>query len=291
MQPQWTTLLHDWHDDLVWWVRHGGPRLIVILVVAFVFIRMLGLLTRKVIELSQRRSLPGAPRIHQIMTLAGVIHSAGVFAILFVAIMQALPLFDIDIKPLLASAGIAGVAIGFGAQTVVRDLINGFFILVDNEFEIGDTIRTGTVTGTVEEITMRRTTLRDGDGTVHIVPNGAIQIVSNMTRDWSQTTLHVMVDYNENSDRVVQVIKDVTSEFYKDPSFRDAMVTEPDVPGIERVTGKEVDYLVTVRVRPGQQDAVARELRRRIKTAFEQNNIRAGVPAQVFIGQLPGPAK
>src|SRR5258708_28131422 len=138
---------------------------------------------------------------------------------------------------------------------------------------------------------MRRTTLRDGDGTVHIVPNGAIQIVSNMTRDWSQTTLHVMVDYNENSDRVVQVIKDVTSEFYKDPSFRDAMVTEPDVPGIERVTGKEVDYLVTVRVRPGQQDAVARELRRRIKTAFEQNNIRAGVPAQVFIGQLPGPAK
>jgi moderate conductance mechanosensitive channel len=291
MQPQWADLLRDWHDDLVWWVRHGGPRLIVILVVTFIFIRMLGLLTRKVIELSQKRSLPGAPRTQQIKTLAGVIHSAGVFVILFVAIMQTLPLFSIDIKPLLASAGIAGVAIGFGAQTLVKDVINGFFILVDNEFEVGDTIRTGTVTGTVEEITMRRTTLRDADGTLHIVPNGAIQIVSNLTRDWSQVVLHVMVDYNENSDRVVRVIKALASEFYKDPAFHDAMVAEPDVPGIERVTGQEVDYLVTVKVRPGQQDAVARELRRRIKTAFEQNNIRAGVPTQVFIEQLPGPAK
>jgi len=291
MQPQWADLLRDWHDDLVWWTRHGGPRLIVILLVTIIFIRMLGLLTRKVIELSQKRSLAGAPRTQQIKTLAGVIHSAGVFAILFVAIMQVLPLFSIDIKPLLASAGIAGVAIGFGAQTLVKDVINGFFILAENQFEVGDTIRTGTVSGTVEEITMRRTTLRDGDGTLHIVPNGAIQIVSNMTRDWSQVTLHVTADYSENSDRIVQVLKDVASEFYNDPQFRDDMVAEPDVPGIERVTGQEVDYLMTVKVRPGQQYAVARELRRRIKTAFEQNKIRAGAPTQVYIGQLPGPAK
>jgi moderate conductance mechanosensitive channel len=291
MQPQWTDLLREWHGDLRWWLRHGGPRLIVILVVTFVFIRMLGLLTRKVIELTQKRSFPGAPRTQQIKTLAGVIHSAGVFAILFVAIMQVLPLFDIDIKPLLASAGIVGVAIGFGAQTVVKDMINGFFILAENQFEVGDTIRIGTVSGTVEEITMRRTTLRDGDGTLHIVPNGMIQIVSNMTRDWSQVALHVMVDYNEDSDRVVRVIGALASEFHKDPAFHDAMVAEPDVPGIERVTGKEVDYLVTVKVRPGQQDAVARELRRRIKAAFEQNNISAGVPTQIFIGQLPGPPK
>ncbi len=291
MQPQWADLLRDWHDDLVWWARHGGPRLIVILVVTFVFIRMLGLLTRQVIELSQKRSLRGAPRTQQIKTLAGVIHSAGVFAILFVAIMQTLELFSIDIKPLLASAGIVGVAIGFGAQTLVKDVINGFFILAENQFEVGDTIRTGTVSGTVEEITMRRTTLRDSDGTLHIVPNGAIQIVSNMTRDWSQVTLHVTADYSENSDRVVQIIKDVASEFYNDPAFHDDMVAEPDVPGIERVTGQEVDYLMTVKVRPGQQYAVARELRRRIKTAFEKNNIRAAAPTQVYIGQLPGPAK
>src|SRR5258708_13435820 len=115
---------------------------------------------------------------------------------------------------------------------------------------------------------MRRIALRDADGTLRIVANGAIQIVSNMTRDWSQVTLHVTADYSENSDRVVQIIKDVASEFYNDPSFHDDMVSEPDVPGIERATGQEGDYLMTVKVRPSQHYPVARELRTRINTPF-----------------------
>src|SRR5437016_6403285 len=287
MQPEkWTNLLRDWHDDLIWWARHGIPRLVVIFLLAFVFIRVLGMITRNVIEFSKRRSAP-ALRLQQIRTLTGVIHSIGVFVVVFIALMQALPIFGVHIEPLLASAGIAGLAVGIGAQAMVKDIINGFFILVENQFEIGDTIKAAGVQGTVEEITMRRTILRDADGTLHIIPNGSIQIVSNMTRDWSQVTLHVAVDYTENSDKVIQVLRDLAQGFYEDTAFHEDVVAAPEVPGIERVTGQEVDYPMLVKVRPGRQYGVARELRRRNKIAFEQNNIKAGSPAQVYIGKMP----
>src|SRR5207302_5933265 len=275
MQPEkWTNLLHDWHDDLIWWARHGVPRLIVIFLLAFFLIRILGIITRKVVELSKKRSTP-ALRLQQVRTLAGVIHSIGVFVIVFIALLQALPVFGVKIEPLLASAGIAGLAVGIGAQAMVKDVINGFFILVENQFEIGDTIKASGVQGVVEEITMRRTVLRDGDGTLHIIPNGSIQIVSNMTRDWSQVTLHVAVDYTENSDRVIQVLRDVAQNFYEDSEFHEDAVGAPEVPGIERVTGQEVDYLMLAKVRPAKQHAVSREPRRRIKSALEQNNLKA----------------
>lgn len=109
-----------------------------------------------------------------------------------------------------------------------------------------------------------------------------------MTRDWSQVTLHVTADYSENSDRVVNVLAEVAKEFYNDPAFKDDLVAEPQVPGIERVRGNEVDYLMLIRVRPGKQYNVARELRRRIKVCFEKNNIKAGAPIQVYTGHLPG---
>jgi small conductance mechanosensitive channel len=286
MEPKIQDLVHDWHDDLIWWARHDVPRLIVIFVLAFIFIRILGIVTRKVVEFSKKNQAASL-RAQQVQTVVGVIHSIGVFVIVFITLLQILPVFGIHIEPLLASAGIAGIAIGFGAQTLVKDVINGFFILVENQFDVGDTIRVAGVQGAVEEITMRRTTLRDADGTLHVVPNGNIQIVSNMTRDWSQIALHIAVDYNENSDKVVQTLREVAQSFYNDPAFHEDAVAAPEVPGIERVTGQEVDYLMLAKVRPGKQYGAARELRRLIKTAFEQNNIKAGTPAQVYIGQLP----
>src|SRR5947209_8419100 len=290
MDHKWADLFRDWHDDLIWWARHGAPKLIVILVLAFFLIRLLGIATRKLVELS-KRSTTGAVRIQQIRTLAGVIRSCGVFVIVFITTLQVLQVFAIDIKPLLASAGIAGLAIGFGAQTLVKDVINGFFILAENQFEVGETVRAAGVQGMVEEITMRRTILRDVDGTLHVVPNSKIEIVSNMTRDWSQVRLHISTDYNENSDKVIQVLHEVAQELYNDPAFHDYLVAEPEVPGIERVTGNEVDYLMLAKVRPGKQYEVARELRRRIKQCFEKNKIKAGAPTQVIVGQLPAPQK
>lgn len=291
MVSKWEELLRDWRGDWADWLRHGAPRLIAILLVTFVLLRLLRFSTRKVVEISKNKALHTEAHVQQIRTVIGAAHSVGVFAIILVAFMQALPLFDIDIKPLLASAGIAGLAIGFGAQTLVKDVINGFFILVENQFEVGDviTVRASGVTGAVEEITMRRTTLRDGDGTLHIVPNSAIQVVSNMTRDWSQVILHITADYSEDSDRVLQILRDVAKAFYNDPAFRPNVVSEPEVPGIERLSGQEVDYLMLIKVKAGQRDAVAREVRRRVKAAFEQNKIKAFVPTPMLFGQSPGP--
>lgn len=288
MEEKFSNIWHEWHNYLVAWTRDRAPKLLVILVMAFIFVRLLGLITRRLVVLSEKTPAHGAVRSQQVRTVVGVVHSVGVFLIVFFAGMSLLKdVFLINIEPLLASAGIAGLAIGFGAQTLVKDVINGFFILIEDQFEVGDTIRAAGVTGAVEEITMRRTTLRDSDGTLHIVPNGAIQIVSNMTRDWSQVTLHVAADYSENSDRLVELLQDVAKDFYNDPAFKPDLVAEPQVPGIERVRGNEVDYLMLVKVRPGKQYSVARELRRRIKVCFETNNIKAGAPAQVYIGQLP----
>jgi small-conductance mechanosensitive channel len=288
MEEKFSNIWHEWHNYLVAWTRDRAPKLLVILVLAFILVRLLGLITRKIVALSERTTAHGAVRSQQVRTVVGVVRSVGVFLIVFVAGMTLLKdVFLINIEPLLASAGIAGLAIGFGAQTLVKDVINGFFILVEDQFEVGDTIRAAGVSGAVEEITMRRTILRDSDGTLHIVPNGSIQIVSNTTRDWSQVTLHVSADYSENSDRVVELLTEVAKEIYNDPAFKDDVVAEPQVPGIERVRGNVVDYLMLVKVRPGKQYNVARELRRRIKACFEKNNIRAGAPVQIYTGQLP----
>ncbi|HKD80483.1 MAG TPA: mechanosensitive ion channel family protein [Candidatus Angelobacter sp.] len=286
MQEHFSNNWHHWHDALVVWSRDKAPNLLLILVLAFILVRLLNLVTRKLVILSEKSPGRGPVRTQQVRTVTGMIRSVGVFLIVFLTGMSVLnDVFSINIAPLLASAGIAGLAIGFGAQTLVKDVINGFFILVEDQFGVGDTIRAAGVSGTVEEITMRRTILRDADGTVHVIPNSAIQIVSNTTRDWSQATLHVAVDYTENSDRVVGLLQEIAKEFYHDATFKDDVVAEPQVHGIERVRGTEVDYLVTVKVRPGKQYGVSRELRRRIKDCFEKNQIKAGAPVQVVIGQ------
>jgi len=285
MDTRFESLWRGWHDDLIHFARYDLPKLVAILLLAFVLVRLLTIVTRKMVEVSRRKSIHPSIRAQQISTVVGVVRSTGIFVILFVAGMQALQVFNINIAPLLASAGIAGLAIGFGAQTVVKDVINGFFILAENQFEVGDSVKVAGVQGTVEEVTMRRTILRDGDGTVHIVPNSTIQIVSNMTRDWSQATLHVAVDYSENADRVLGILRDAAQDLYNDPEFHQDIVAAPEVPGIDRVSGREVDYLVLVKVRPGQQDRVARELRRRIKACLDKNQIKAAGPTEVYVSK------
>ena len=201
----WLQVLNNWGDDAFEFVRRDVPKIVGVLVIALVLSHFLKVLKKHLIELSRRESVQSALRATQLRTLASVFHSVGLVVIIFLAGMQILPVLGINIGPLLASAGIAGLAIGFGAQTLVRDFINGFFILIENQFDIGDVIKVGAVAGTVENLTLRRTVLRDMDGTLHTVPNGQITIVSNLTRDWSQLVLHVAVSYNENSDRVVDV--------------------------------------------------------------------------------------
>ena len=276
------TLLRDWREDTMTFLRHDAPKIVLVTLVSFVLIRILRLVTSKITALHTRR-LPSGISAQQIRTLASVITSVGVFVILFVAILEVLSLLGLNLGPLLASAGIAGLAIGFGAQTLVHDFINGFFILLENQYDLGDVVRLAGVKGTVEDMSLRRTVLRDDDGTLHTVPNSQITIVSNATRDWSQLTMRVVVAYSEPSDKIVKLLKSIGEDLRHDPAFADDIVGDIQVPGIDRVGNGEAEYLMLVKTRPNRQYGASRELRRRIKDCFHANNVQTAGPGRVYV--------
>jgi len=275
-------LMRDWGEDTRNFLRHGAPKLAIIVIGALVLIRIWRAIVQRVAALQEKR-LPHQLRVQQLRTLATVINSVGVFVIGFWALLQTLPLFNLDLRPLLASAGVAGLAIGFGAQTLVKDFINGFLILIDNQYDIGDSIRVAGVKGVVESMTLRTTILRDDDGTLHTVPNSQISIVSNATRDWSQLTVRVVVAYNENSDRIVKLLQEVGEGLRHDPQLSEDIVGDVEVPGIDRVGNGEAEYLMLVKTRPNEQFAISRELRRRIKDCFQKNNVQTAGPGKVYV--------
>ena len=275
-------LFRDWREDTVTFLHHDMPKLVIIVVGALVLSRLLRVMVRRIAAL-QEKKLPSGVRAQKIRTMASVITSVGVFVIFFWAVLQALPLFGLNLGPLLASAGIAGLAIGFGAQTLVHDFINGFFILLENQYDIGDNVRIAGVKGTVEAMSLRHTLLRDEDGTVHFVPNSEIKIVSNTTRDWSQLTLRVTVAYSEPSDRIVKLLQEIGDEVRHDPAYAEDIVSDIEVPGIDRVGNGEAEYLMLVKTRPNKQYAVSRELRRRIKECFHMQNVQTPGPGRMYV--------
>jgi len=267
-------------------LRHDVPKIVLVILGAYVLTRILRTIARKTADLHIRK-LPAAVRVQQVRTVTSVVTSVGVFVISFVAVLEVLFLLGLNLGPMLASAGIVGLAIGFGAQTLVHDFINGFFILFENQYDIGDTIRVAGVKGVVERMSLRSTVLRDEDGTLHMVPNSSIQIVSNATRDWSQLTMRVTVAYSEPSDKIVKLLQQVGDDVRHDPAFVQDIVSDIDVPGIDRVGNGEAEYLMLIKTRPNKQWAVSRELRRRIKECFEKNNVQAAGPGRIYVMDQP----
>jgi len=275
-------LLLAWRGDAMEFLHQHAPRIALILILAFLGLRLFKIIVQKMVAFQNKRPLQ-AVRASQIQTLAGVINSIGVFLIVFVSGLEVLQELNINLAPLLASAGIAGLAIGFGAQTLVKDVINGFFILLENQYDLGDVVRIAGVKGTVEAMSMRSTTLRDDDGTIHVVPNSEIHIVSNTTRDWSQLTMRVVVAFGEPSEKIMKLLREVSDEIKNDPLFADDIVSDIQIPGIDRVGNGEAEYLVLVKTRPTKQYPVSRELRRRIKECFIKNNIPTGSAGRVYV--------
>jgi moderate conductance mechanosensitive channel len=278
-------LIHNWREDAITFLHHDAPKLAVIMVGAFVAIRVLRAVTGRITVLQSHR-LPSGIRSQQVLTLAGVINGVGFAVVFFVAFLQVLSVLGIYLGPLLASAGIAGRATGFGAQTLVHDVING----MEDHFDIGDVIRTAGVKGTVEQMSLRRTVLRDDDGTVHIIPNSQITLVSNMTRDWSQVALKVSVAYDEPSDRIISLLQKIGEDVRHDPAFEGDIVSDVQVPGIDHVGNGEADYLMLIKTRPGKQYGISRELRRRIKEEFTRQNIKTPGPGRLFVVDQNAPA-
>src|SRR5437868_11988291 len=225
-------LLRDWRQDSMNFLRHEMPKIVLVILVAFILTKIIRAISRKSAEL-QVRKLPPGVSVQQFRTVTSVITSVGVFVIFFVAALEVLSLLGLNLGPMLASAGIAGLAIGFGAQTLVKDFINGFFILLENQYDIGDMVRIAGVKGTVERMNLRQTVLRDEDGTIHLVPNSAVQIVSNTTRDWAQIALRVSVAYSEPSEKLITLLKQIGDQVRHDPAFAEDIVSDIQVPGID----------------------------------------------------------
>jgi small-conductance mechanosensitive channel len=211
-------------------------------------------------------------------TVAQLVRSVGRIGILAVALLLTLKVFITDIGPLLAGFGILGLAVSFGAQSLVKDVIAGFFILVENQFAVGDVIEAAGKSGTVERMTLRVVMLRDLRGVVHIVPNGQITTVSNLTRSWSRAVVEVGIGYGTDLDRALGVFRDELTSFRTEPSWKDRFEGDSDVLGVEELGEHGVVIRTTLRTVPGAQWEVAREFRRRIKNRLDAEDIEIPFP-------------
>lgn len=255
-----------------------GARLLTILLIALLLIRLLRILTRRLIAAAGNESATRVARMRerQTRTLAGIMYSAGAAVVIIVAVLTALPEFGFNITPVAAAAGLASLAVGFGAQHVVRDFINGFFTVLEDQYVVGDVVRIGDVLGRVEHLTLRRTVVRDPQGALVTIPNGEITKVANLSRDWGQLFLDAVVASDQPLDEALNALEAVAAEFRADPSWSPMLLDGPRVLGVESLAFNGTTVRLQVRTAPTRQDDVARELRRRIQIELAGRGIQLG---------------
>lgn len=275
-------VVRSWHRDLMIFVRNGLPRLIFILILAFILLRIVLFFVHRMQRFAERQAASNPQRASEVRTLASILRATAYSIIGFIVLLHILSIFSINLLPLLASASVVGVGIGLGAQSLFKDMINGIFILIENQYNVGDVVRVASITGTVEDLSLRVTRLRDGDGISHYIPNSQIATVSNYSRDFSVGNLTVVVDASADPDRVLEVLRQTAVSLRNDPEFQ-PFTSDPVIPGIEKLEGRSVTYQVSMRASLGKKDDILRELRRRILFAFEQNGIPLGIdPGNLF---------
>jgi len=230
-----------------------------------------------------------AARQQQLLTFIQILRWGIEVLIVVSFLMMLLSTFGLDITPLLASVGVAGLAVSLGAQTLVKDLIGGLLILLENQYAVGDVIQVGDVSGSVERLTLRATYVRDLNGRLHIVPNGEVRIVSNATRDWSRALVDVGVAYEENLERVLQVLEGTAEAFAQDPDFKPQLLEPPQVMGPISLGDWAITVRVMVKTHPGKQWQVARELQKHILAACEREGITLPYPRQEVWVRSSGP--
>jgi small conductance mechanosensitive channel len=276
-------VVRDWRHDGLVFVHLDLPRLLVILAIAFILMRIVGFFVNRMKRLADRQA-GNAQRASEIRTLAAILRATAYSIIGFIVLLHVLAIFDIPLTPYLASAGVVGVGIGLGAQSLFKDIINGIFILVENQYNVGDTVKLASLTGTVEDLSLRLTTLRDPDGSLYFIPNSQIATVANYSRDFAVATLALAVDASADPNNVLAVLRATALAVRNDPAFKDAAVSDPEVPGVDAISGRVVTYPVSIHVAIDHKDAILRELRRRILQAFEENAIPLGTdPANMLV--------
>jgi small conductance mechanosensitive channel len=269
-------------------------RVLLILIAALVGIKFLrlGLNRLEVILVRAREhseSVPGAAAM-RIRTLMSVLWTIVAGLVWFTAVLTILGQVGVNVTPILASAGVVGLAVGFGAQNLVKDFVSGFFLILENQIRVGDVAIINGTGGLVEAITFRTIVLRDQAAVVHVFPNGSINTLSNMTKDWSAYVMDVAVAYREDTDRVVEVMRRVAGDLQADPQYGSAMLEPIEVIGVDAFTDSAVIIKARLKTLPTRQWMVGREYRRRLKKAFEAENIELPFPQRtVLVGDVKAP--
>ena len=283
-------VLDEWVLDVQEFIRIKLPHLLLIAAIAFLLNRLLRIISFRMIRVAEQHA--GSPaRISQVKTLAGVIRTTGLAIISLIAGLQILDALGVNLAPLLASAGVAGIAIGLAAQNIVKDVLNGVLILIEDQFNVGDSVRVAGLAGTVEAMTLRKTTVRDVDGTLYVIPNSQIATVANLSVGYSVATVNVSVDFSAPPDSVMEILKGIAMDIRNSDEFRDLFVADPQILGVDAVRGSEIIFPVVFKTRATKQYAPVREFRRRVRLALEENHLLPGDPNRVFTAFLGKPAK
>ena len=294
--------------SLMDWIRSPHPigralvdhtvSVLIIVVLAVVGRWVLGKVIDRLVSRAEHGLLPdriqwlgsdtaSARRVQRARTMGSVLKSIASIVVFTISLLMILPELGLNIGPLLASAGIIGVALGFGAQSLVKDFLSGVFMIFEDQYGVGDVVDVGEASGTVEAVTLRVTRLRDVNGTVWYVRNGEILRVGNMSQNWARTVLDVPVSYKEDLAKVRNVLKEVAHDLWEDEDFKGQVIEEPEVWGVESLTPEAVTVRVTMKTAPLQQWNVAREMRERVKARFDHEGITMPHPQRVVVENQP----
>lgn len=288
-------ILFDMFDDISWQgLIETTLRLALILLMAwgvlYIIQKTLARLERRLKANGPAAGEPPAESAKRVETLIRLVRQAARIAVWITLILIVLKELGVEIAPILAGAGILGLAVGFGAQNLVRDIISGFFFILENQIRVGDVAIINGTGGLVESINFRTIVLRDLAGVTHIFPNGAVNTLSNMTREWSCYVFDIGVAYKENTDRVCEVLRGVFAELRQDPTCGPAIIGEPEIFGVDQFADSAVVIKGRIKTKPILQWMVGREFLRRVKLAFDREGIEIPFPHRtLYVGEATKP--
>ena len=275
------------------WIFEEGLRVALITLLAYFAVRITALGVEHFEEGVRQRTSGDSDKVEfaqRLRTIGGLIKNAVNVVVMSAAVLMILQELGMDITPLLAGAGVASLAVGFGAQNLVRDVISGFFLILEDQVHVGDVVNIDGTSGLVESVHLRTIVLRDLSGTVHIIPNGAISTLSNLTKEFSYAVLDVGIAYKEDTDHVSDVLRDIGEDLSGDPAFAPHLLAPLEILGVNEFGDSAVVIKIRIKTRPLKQWMVARELRRRIKKVFDAQGIEIPFPhVSLYFGEASRP--
>lgn len=271
----------NWTSELTMTVLRSGIRIFIIILITVFILRLIRTLSRKLAGLVENKELD-IEASKRAETLGLVIRHTLNVLLVAVASITVMSELGIEIGPVLAAAGIVGLAVGFGAQSLIKDIINGFFILAQDQIRVGDVVQVAGKNGTVEKVSLKMTVLRDVSGNVHFIPNGVIDTVTNMTKDYSRYLFEVGITYSQDVDRALEVMKEVDASLREDPEYGREIIEPLEILGLDRFADSSVIIRARTMTRPGKQWRVGREFNRRMKIRFDEYGIEFPFPTRTI---------